>query len=164
MGSIIQALRNSNYNLYNGGTISRIGQRIDSFPVVPITQISFYLRKVGSPTSTAYIRVRAVSDDSIIGTIGTLDVSTLTTSWAWYDFSGSVSVPSSQNIRISIEYYGGGASNRVEFGYWAARVCSGVLTRYLVGSSKWQDESDDSTFKLYWTSVGEAYSQAYIIS
>lgn len=145
-------LINDNYDsstsLYSGSII-RFGQMFNSLPATQVTQISFFLKKVGSPTDTAYVRVRNVSSDAILGTIGTIDVSTLTTNFAWYDFTSSpITVPTIQDVRFTIEYSGGNSSNYVLAGYQSTDVISGVYTRYI---SSWVEQAGDATLKVYWT-------------
>jgi len=106
------------------------------------------LRKWGNPTGTAYVRVRKVSDDSILGTIGTIDVSTLTTSSVWYDFTGSVSNPTQQDLRFTVEYSGGSSSNHISVSIQEPGTLGGaVLTEYI---TSWSDHSGkDAAFKVY---------------
>lgn len=146
--SVEQTSQDSTTTLYSGGN-TRVGQRIDSFADSNIVKISFYLKKTGSPTGTAYIRVRKVSDDSILGTIGTLDVSTLTGAYVWHDFEGCIVNPSSQNLRFLIEYSGGSAANKVEVGYENSNVGTGSFTYY---DGAWTDNDlFDMTYKVDYT-------------
>lgn len=132
---IEQDVSDAQINMYSGSTV-RVAQRINAFPVGTITQVSFHLAKYGSPTGTAYIRVRKVSDDSILGTVSEKDVSTLTTNATWYDFNASsVTVDSEQDIRITAEYSAGGDSSNfvyisfqttdvTEYGYYSTFIAS----------------------------------------
>ena len=95
------------------GTVNRSAQRIDACPVLTFTSVSFYLAKLGAPAGTGYVRVRKVSDDSIIGTLGTIDVSTLAFGGGWHTFSNNVNKTSIQDIRISFEYDGGSGTDHV---------------------------------------------------
>jgi len=145
-----QTAQDASYNLYTASTVHRAGQRFDSFAPNWITKVSFYLMKFGGPTGTANVTLRRVSDDAIIGTFGTLDVSTLGGAFAWKDFSTAVYNPQIQNVRISFEYTGGDAANYVIWGRRAADVGSGVQTIYNNGTGTWTDNaSNDATYKYY---------------
>lgn len=81
-----------------------------------ITSATFSLCKSGSPTGTAYARLRLVSDDSLIGTFGSIDVSTLAVHPNFTDYTfntTSVSNSTTRPVYLSIEYDGGSAGNGV---------------------------------------------------
>jgi len=145
---IEQTVGDTGVTLYSGA-VTRVGERINNFPASTITQVSFKLWANGSPTGTAYIRIRKASDDSILGTIDTIDVSTLTGSSTWYNFTGSVSNPTQQDLRFTVEYSGGDSSNKVIVLYqWNSDVLGGAVYTYYSGS--WGDDSSsDVTFKVY---------------
>jgi len=129
------------------GLNTREAQYIDNVPPATISQMSFKLEKTGNPTGTAYIRVREATGDSILGTIGTLDVSTLTTSPAWYDFTGSVDNPSAQAVRFTVEYSGGDGSNYMQVVSNAGDVISGYRQYY---DGTWHDAAGyDMAIKVY---------------
>lgn len=151
---ITQTTQTGEYTLYNGGA-TRAGQRLNNFSQTYITSVSFYLKKgAGSPTGMAYIRVRNVTGDSILATLGTLDVSTLNSSYAWYDFTGLAYNPVAQDIRILVEYNGGSVANYITVGA-AGDLVSGMLSYY---DGTWHDESlNDATYKItYLTSDGKS--------
>ena len=147
--SIEQTAQFGDRDLYSGSR-TRQAQRLDSFAKSRITQVSFSLRKQGSPTGTAYVRVRRVSDDGIVGTLGTLDVSTLTTSFAWKDFTTEVYNPTAQDLRFTVEYDGGSSFNRLEAQYDYDK-CTGEESYY---TGSWTDDATyDMTVKIYWVPV-----------
>jgi len=152
MGELIQELQNSESGMW-AGWLEGQGQRIVNFPKSIITSVSFYLHKHGSPTGIVYARVRAVSDNSILGTLGSIDIITLTTEWQWITFdSTSVEVPYKQEIRATIEFSGGSVGNSLRHGWYSLDVCDGALS----SSSDlitWVDvePASDDTIKLYWT-------------
>lgn len=145
--SVTQDLRDQALLLYNGSPNFRGGQRINSFPVGTISQVSFYLQKLGNPPGSFDVRARKVSDDSIIGTFGTMSADSLTTSWAWYDFTTDVDITTSQDIRICVEYIGlGDVANRVEVGWKNSDETSYGLYTWYTGA--WNDNAAaDATFK-----------------
>jgi len=133
----------------------RVGQRLNGFPISTVNSASFYLMKTGLPTGTANIRLRKVSDDSVIGTLGTLDVATLTGSYVWYDFASPVNNPTNQDVRISFEWNNNISPDYVRFGYNTANVSIGLLTTYMTAT--WTDESDkDALFKINYSNYEEA--------
>jgi hypothetical protein len=91
--------------LYHGN-ITRVGNysTASSFSG-GVKNVDVKLKKGGSPTGTLYCYVRSKTDDSILGLLGTLDVSTLTTSYVTHSFSAyPIIVYPAQDIRVSIEY------------------------------------------------------------
>ena len=129
--TISQSLSNSSASIYTGYRIRR-GERFTAWPASTISSIDFSLSKVGSPTGTLYVRVRKVSDDSILGTLGSINVATLTTSPAWYTFDTTeVTNPIAQDIRILAEYNVGDSSNYVEIGLQSTNAyANGAWTSY----------------------------------
>lgn len=127
-GTHVSYLSSENYR--------RLGERINSFPISTITSITFYLKKEGSPTGTAYVRVRKVSDDSILGTLGSIDVSTLTGSYVAKTFNSAlVANGVVQDIRVLLEYSGGNAANNISMydvtpSAYAGGNTSGYTTSY----------------------------------
>jgi len=79
-----------------------------------ITGISAWIKKSGSPTGTLYFRAYD-SGGSLVATFGSLDVSTLTTSFV-EESSGTVTDTRTVAVgdRFLVEYSGGDASNYVE--------------------------------------------------
>lgn len=137
-----------------GASYSRVAQRYDDFPRANITSASFYITQSGSPTGTAYARIRKVSDDSIIGTLGEIDVSTISVfpTFTLYDFNTSSVLNSyKQDIRITLEYTGGDASNHIKSRYYETDVVSGQYSRY---TGSWANLSyADFTHKLSYEGI-----------
>jgi hypothetical protein len=89
-----------------------------------LTSVKFYLKKVGSPTGNMTARVYAatgtpgtdgVGTGSALASSGTIDVSTLSSSYALVEFSLSYSAAAG-NYLICAFYDGGDASNKVAAG------------------------------------------------
>lgn len=141
ISNILQDADRSLYSLY-----PRVGQKIN-IPNKTICRVDFYLKKYGSPTGTLYARIRKVSDDSIIETSPTtLDVATLTTTFAWYSFAFNSLV--NEEVRICVEFTEGSSGNRVLVGLWSADVISGVRSYYYLAT--WYDSIYyDLTIKIY---------------
>lgn len=128
--------------------IMRIGQK-HTFGDHNISKVSFYLKKFGAPTGNATVVIRKVSDNSVLGTsVESFDVSTLTTSYGWIDFTFSPSVDiSGLEVRVLLEYQGGSASNYVIIGCTTPSVADGILSMYI---DSWNDYGAyDVTIKIY---------------
>jgi len=144
---ITQEASNLGLPLY-GASYIRASERINDFPVINISRVSFYLYKSGLPTGTAYIRIRKVSDDSILATIATKDVETLTTTPTWYDFDCNVDNPTQQDLRFTVEYDGGDADNTVGVRYQNADLLANAVSSFYISS--WTDYgSYDLRIKIY---------------
>ena len=102
-----------------------------------ISKARFLLRKVGAPTGTAYCRIRDINNRILVESTTTLDVSTLTTSFAWKEFVFSDYRISDKAIKVLLEYEGGDASNKVQIAVWASRSIA-----YAVAHIKKYDASD----------------------
>lgn len=147
--------------LYSGNPY-RAGQRFDDFPATYITSASFYLYKSGDPppTGTGYVRVRRVSDDEIIGTLGSISFSEIGTSPAWYDFDTTpVYNPTVQDVRICWEGAGPEQARRINFGRANGDLCDGMFCYY---EGSWTDFStQEATFKYkYYTPDGVSVTAA----
>jgi len=130
---------------------TRQGQRIDSFPSDTIVSVQFYMNKNGTPTGTATARVRKVSDDSVLGELGTLDVSTLTGSTTWVTFDDtSVTGCNGIDIYVAVEYSGGDAGNFVNV-RWGDP--SGIDKNVAYYNGSWfENATYDATIRLYYVS------------
>lgn len=142
-----------------GGAYNRIGVKFTSSSAhlnKVVDKVSFWLKKTGSPTGTASVVIRN-SAGTIKQTIGTLDVSTLTGSYAWYDFTSSNPLPVTEtDDRIEIVFTGGSGGNLVDVGYDAGARYDGVNTHASVYVSSYTDSTGaDVSFRLY-TSVNTA--------
>ena len=144
------------WELLWGGGKTRASQRVDDIPVSNITGISFWLKKTGAPLGTAYIRVREVVGDAILGTMGSIDVTTLG-GGAWYDFTGSIYNPTEQDLRFTCEWDGvGDIVKNVGAGWDNAGGTEGVRSYY---DGVWNDQAgDDTMIKIYFgdATVGAA--------
>lgn len=98
-------------------------------PDKTICRVGFYLAKAGSPTGSAYARIRRVVDDTIIETSPiVLDVATIGTSWDWYLFAFNSHV--NEEVRFLFEFAGGDASNYISVGYQSTDVLDGNTTYF----------------------------------
>ena len=81
------------------------GQKFNYDFIGVVNGIDWQLNKAGTPSGLAYARVRYSDNLSIIGTLGSLDVSTLTETPTYYTFNTNpVLVTSEVDILITIEY------------------------------------------------------------
>jgi len=105
------------YQWYNidAGTSKSYGQYLPSLNAGNITSVSFWMWKrtggIGVPPSTANVSVRRANDLALIGTLGTIDPSTVAGDGtfdqgdgAWYTFSTVVNNPIKQDIIITMEF------------------------------------------------------------
>lgn len=147
--------------LYTGAK-TRAGQRVDAFTQGIITQVSVSLKKVGSPTGTGYMRLRDVATDNIIGTFGSIDVSTIDIAYAYYDFTGFVYNPIAQDVRFSFEYDDGGdVVNYVQLEYNGVAT-TGLRTHYTAG---WTDDGvNDCRIKIYYGAVTKSVTATGIVA
>ena len=115
-------------------------------------KISLSIRKLGSPTGTITLNIRN-SSDTIKITMGTYDIATLTTSYAWIDFENLTGYTLAQDDRISLEFGGGTwASNVLR---WEGDTTSDGYdgdntTQDYYNGSIWIYQADHSpNFRLY---------------
>ena len=142
--SITQTLKETATSL-GWGTL-RMGQRFDSFKG-EIDSITVYLAKIGLPLGSANITVRNATSDAIIGTIGTVDVSTISgVAYTPYTFTDDVIVDTPTDIRIQAEYTGN-LSAHINNYYHISDVCDGVRTTYN-GATSTDISSSDYSFIL----------------
>ncbi|GEM_PF-468638 len=147
---------NQLYNSANNGYIYfRAGQRINSIPAgTVVRQISLYMDKVGNPRGIGFCMVRKVSDDSVAGTVGIVDVSTLPATpsnptWVLF-YNNPVKIPNKGDYRIVFEWAvaGGDSSNYPRVRYNSTDTIGGVFTQYSSGE-KWRDiPNSDTSIKL----------------
>jgi len=156
LGRKIKSYENRLYNSANNGYIYyRAGQRINNIRAgAVVNQVSLYMDKVGNPTGTGSCVVRKVSDDSIVGTFGTIDISTLPTSPAnptWVLFNTtSIKIPTKGDYRIVFEWdiKEGDSSNYPRVRYNDTDTIGGVFT-YYSSEGKWADASNwDTSIKI----------------
>lgn len=79
------------------------GNRVNNFPVGLIDYHAWCLYRQGSVTGNLYVRLRRVSDNAIIGTFGSMAVSSVTVNAAWYYFTTDVINPVVQDVRFTCE-------------------------------------------------------------
>lgn len=142
--------QNTHTNSVNvGGSVAyqRVGDRWDNFPAgAVVTSAQFYLEQVLNPVGTAYARVRKVSDDSVIGTLGSVDVATgIPGAYAYVTFNTTpVTNSALQDVRISFEYDGGDVNNYVHAAYSTATA--GPSGEYItLYNGAWADTAGRST-------------------
>lgn len=93
---------------------ARIGQRL-TINGRWITKVTFWLRKIGNPSGDLYLRIRKVSDDSIMHSQVWLDVSSLTTSFVWKEVTLTTPLYVNEEVRICAECgFSGNDSNYIQ--------------------------------------------------
>jgi len=151
-----KSFENRLYNSANNGYIYyRAGQRINNIRAgAVVNQVSLFMDKVGNPTGTGSCVVRRVSDDSIVGTFGTIDISTLPATPAnpmWVLFnSTAIKIPAKGDYRIVFEWdiKEGDSSNYPRVRYNDTDTIGGVFT-YYSSEGKWADASNwDTSIKM----------------
>jgi len=155
----VQAYANTNQDAevnIGNGTLDGVAQSFANATAGQLVRAQFYLRKVGSPTGNATVKLYAHS-----GTFGTssvptgatlvaatvLDVSTLTGSLADVDFYFEAAefydMLGSTNYTIAIEYTGGDGSNYVVVGYDSSAPSSAGNAATLASGGGWTAQSYD---------------------
>jgi hypothetical protein len=154
---IDQELYDSGFILVNlSSYMSRMGQRVNGF-CGTIDYVKFFLKKYGTLNGTMYARVRKVSDDSIIGTLGSMNANDVGTTSAWYTFGDDVVVSTPTDIRITCEYIGGSGGNYIYYWCKLSDVCLGCESHYPQPGTGWVDDASyDSTIIVY-ASAGGVY-------
>ena len=135
--SIIQDSYITTGALY-GGYVTREAEKVYSFPISTITNVSFYLNKTLSPSGTVYIRIRK-ADDSILATIDSFDASTLTTEVARYDYPCEVENPTEQDLLFCVEFSGGDGQNHIRTSLYNPNILPGATRSYY--SDMWYDDT-----------------------
>lgn len=127
---------------------TRAGEEFTALVASNITSATFKLGKSGSPTGTAYCRVYRVSDGSLLGTLGSIDVSTLGAPYADRTFNtSSVLVDRDEAVYIVMQYDGGNSSDKVAFAVQTTDVYADGVYCYYIGS--WNTSSTaDSYFSV----------------
>lgn len=129
-------------NSYEGKP--RAGEKIEGkTQAYTITRVGFKLRKINSPTGTANITVRSVSDNTILGIVGTQDVSLVSATgdgtWYYYNTT-SVNVSANQDIRVLFEYWGGVSGQAINIeASDTGDYNEGIATYYNSDTSVWFD-------------------------
>jgi hypothetical protein len=119
------------YYSLNGTLTTRAGEVFETGSALinaALSQVSLVLKKTGSPTGTATLVIRK-SDDSIAATIGTIDVTTITTTDALYTFTNtSNTYKIAVGDKLLLEYTGGDASNFISLIITDADAFDGTKT------------------------------------
>ncbi len=149
---VLQEVTNQNIFPYFGAN-TRVGQRLDDFPASTILRVDVKQSgQVGTPAGTAYLRVRRVSDDSIIGTLGSIDIGSFS-GWTTFDTT-PVIVSTSEDIRVLFEFSGGDVNNRKGVCFQSTDVTEyGYKTAYNAGYT--DDSTSDLTFRLYLENIDQ---------
>jgi hypothetical protein len=142
--------------IYGGGTYEGGAQSITG-DGNKLTSVTLKLRKVGSPTGNAVVKLythsgtfgtSSVPTTPLLATSKNFDVSTLTTSLADYkiefDDSEFYTLVNTTKYVIAIEYSGGTASDYIELGYDAAGAHGGNMSTY--NGSVWSAVAADDLF------------------
>lgn len=140
-----------------GINYSRIAQKVTIDNEWDLNEVSFYLSKSGSPTGNGYARVRRVSDDSLMGTIESINVATISGYPTYTDYAfddNPITDISAGDYYICFEYGGGDGANFLNTRYQASNVIDGCYAYYWAG---WTDESSyDLRFSMDWIEYLEA--------
>jgi hypothetical protein len=105
------------------GSLTRVAQQIIApssglLSNLALVRVVARLQRVGSPTGTLNVRLYSDSNDtpgSLLATIGSIDVSTISTTATNYTFDAATPYTVTQGAKywISVEYGGGNSSNYV---------------------------------------------------
>lgn len=115
----------------------------------PVKRVVWKLKKTGSPTGTAYVRIRNSAKNIVYEFTQTFDVSTLTTSYqdiTLTDLNNTYTMVTGDSLLI--EWTGGNSSNKIYY----TKVSSDVYTgsKYITyDGSVWNDASQDITAVVY---------------
>ena len=146
----VQAAQNSDQIIDQTIASSRAGFRWDNFKGY-ISSVQFLLCKSSAPTGTANVTVRSVTGDTLLGILGTLDVSTLgngTGNYAYKTFnSNPVEVAMVQDIRVQFEWANGDGVNYVYMGYENSDADSNTVWTEYDGAYH-DSATDDATFDM----------------
>jgi len=119
-GSVDQNSSTGSYSVSAGGTYTEAGEQFDTEftdPYVRVDSIDIYLGKTLAPVGTAYCRVRDASTRALIGTLGSVDVTTLAGGGGWVTFNSTPVTCSTATMSITVEYTGGDAANYIDVYY-----------------------------------------------
>ncbi len=102
-----------------------------------VSKITVRLKKVGSPVDTITITLRDGEDGNILQTIGTIDGSTLSTSYANYEFT-LTDIIFAKNTGYTIQMVRSGSADAVNYYRWDSGSYAGSAARvYDSNSSGW---------------------------
>lgn len=146
--SITQNTTDSPYSMYSGSAI-RVAQKFTTFTGT-ITSMTYYVKKVSSPTGTLSCMIRDATTDAILATSSTTyDVASLTGSYVAKSFPFSYAV-SATTIRVSLEYAStsSNSSNYVDVSYRQSNVVASTLSLYVAA----------------WSDSGSSYDLQFILA
>lgn len=138
-GNQVTAVGATDMILYSGN-ITRVGGNppvdTNDGTIISITWFGYI---TGSPTGTVYCRVRDHSTDALLETIGSVDVSTLGSSPNYISFDTTpYNYSANDDVKVTIEYDGGDASNYLNIKYYPSSGYSVDLYSY---DGSWNDLS-----------------------
>jgi len=140
---IDQDLTTNTWPMYKTTGYEYLGQRFNAF-TGHISEARFWMNRAGNPTGTGYIRVLKVSDDSIIGTIGSFAVDDIAnTGNAEYTYNeNSVDISVATDIRVVIDATGitGDGGNKIESYTRSNDLVVGFAT-YATAGPVWTDNA-----------------------
>lgn len=123
-----------------------------------IYQVKAYLKKVGGPTGTAYLKLYSTGGALLATADTTLDVSTVSTSGAWYTFTFNCPYKIWGWVRVVVEYSGGDSSNRLGLGLTQGGV-SNVFGDWVYDAGGWsQDGTYDAMMEVYFSGGPSTHS------
>lgn len=145
--------------LYNsassGHEFCRSGQRFDDIRSGSvIMDVRIYMDKVGDPVGIGSCVVRKVSDDSIVGRLGSVDVATLPDASAprpkWISFKEKVRIEQKGDYRIMFEWdnASGDAANYPRVRYNDSDVIRGCFTKRGVEGNWIDNAGADASIKI----------------
>lgn len=143
---------NELYDSANDGYVfSRAGQRVDRVARgATIRRVMLFMDKMGEPTGQGTCFVRRVNDDSLVGSLGTIDVSKLPKApadpkWILFD-TNEVKIPKKGDYRIVFEWdpKSGDEANYPRVRYNNANTIRGSFTQF-GADSRWVDQQDSDS-------------------
>jgi hypothetical protein len=164
MATVIDSYDTSNQDnyayLYAGSQIG--GGQCFTGNGYKITSAKFYMKKGGSPTGTGVVKIYNMTGTfgtsgkptgSALATSSTIDVSTITTSFALYEFTftgvNQITLTNGTYYCVEFSYDGGDASNRLWLGYDSSSPTH-AGNRFRSYSGSWDTQSGhDVIFYVY---------------
>lgn len=134
---------------------SEAGQSFTPDNRYEVYKAKFYLKKTGSPTGNIYAKIYEVKSGQVgklLATSDAVNVSTLTTSFALYDFifngNNRIVLENGFEYLVAISYSDGNASNNVVVGIETSGTGhSGKL--WQKSGSTWSSSNQDACFYIY---------------
>jgi hypothetical protein len=129
-----------------GSTTTRVGSsyylRVAQKKTISgtVASIGFKLAVNGSPLGLLYLRIRKVSDDSIISDVASFGSGDLTGTQTWYDLPLGTPVAINEAVYLSVESNGGDASNYFSTTYSNSDVKASENESYYTAGA-WNDNA-----------------------